>query len=507
MGIASADVLALARAVTRKGGEARYLSGDNSVTYEWATVEDAAMSGRAFLVDPKDTLLAVDVDLDAVSFTAEYVTEWLEAHGFGSSIVRVASGRVTKDGEPHEHVWVSVPKGQREQLRDGLIDHAGIPKSQVRVNQKMRPPLSPHRSGLEPYLIAPGSVAEALELLGPPDVAGELSDYVWGLVVHGDTAGKRRGRSGTLFSIALGFQRKRRDFAEFRQMMLNPAHKGAAKLHEDLIPNRGMAAAETELRNTWGNAGRETDKTPDFTKETARERIAEMMRDAALLTPWRGHTGFDLQVLIGLCAFAYERGHSVQAPSLRTLAQWANAGKPAAVSKALKRLETAGWIRELSPDGKTKRYRLLLDTYPRDNGATSIDCPPVRSMDVALMSHPAFRAVSGLGFTAGRSWMMLQVFGPLSRAGLASHLGCSERTARRALEVLETESLAVQLSDGWVPSGDIEDLDRIAAERGVFKILDRQEEVIAAERRRQADWETTLAKHEYTPAVDAAGDH
>jgi DNA-binding transcriptional regulator YhcF (GntR family) len=272
-------------------------------------------------------------------------------------------------------------------------------------------------------------------------------------------------------------------------MMLNPANKGGAKLHEDIIPNQGSAAAERELWNTWERAGQQVASTPDFTKDTARERIAEMMRDAALLTPWGGHSGYDLRVLIGLCAFAYERGHLVQAPSLRTLAQWANAGKPAAVSNALKRLEAAGWIKELSPDGKTKRYRLLVDEYPRDNGATSIDCPPIRSMDVAAMTHPAFRAVSGLGSTPGRSWMMLQAYGPLSRADLATRLGCSDRTARRALDELESEGLAVEVPDGWIPAGDIEDLDRIAAERGVYEVLERQDDVIAAERRRQEEWE------------------
>ncbi|MBS2533275.1 hypothetical protein KGQ20_10865 [Catenulispora sp. NF23] len=490
MGISPADVLALARAVVRKGGQAQYLAEDNTGRREWGSIEDAAVSGRAFLVDPKDTLLVVDVDLDVVTFSATHVLDWLEGHGFGNSVVRVASGRVTDDGEPHEHIWVFVPKGQRELLRDGLINHAGIPKGQVRAGLKMRPPLSPHRLGLEPNLIAPESVAEALERLGPPDVSGALSDYVMGLVLNGDTSGRLRGRSGTLYSIALGFQRKNREFGDFRGMMLNPVNKGGAKLHEDVIPNQGMAAAERELANTWANAGKQVASTPDFTKDTARERIAEMMMVAALDTPWSGRTGgFDLRILIGLCALAYERGHLVQAPSLRTLAQWANVGKPSAVSSGLKRLEAAGWVKELSPDGKTRRFRLLVDTYPRVIGATSIDSPPIGPMDVARMTHPAFRAVSGLGITPGRAWMMLQAYGPLDRAMLMSRLGCSLSTVRRALEELESEGLALEIPDGWIPAGDVDDLDRIAAERGVFEIVERQADVIAAERRRQEEWE------------------
>jgi predicted GNAT family acetyltransferase/DNA-binding transcriptional regulator YhcF (GntR family) len=496
VGISSADVLALTRAVVRKGTVAQYLAEDNTALREWDSVEEAAESGRAFLVDPKDTLLVVDLDLDALPFSVTHVLDWLEGHGFGSSVVRVASGRVTDDGEPHEHIWVFVPKGQRQLLRDGLINHAGIPKAHVRAGLKMRPPLSPHRTpGVEPYLIAPEGVAEALERLGPPDVAGELSDYVMGLVIHGDVAGKLRGRSGTLYSIALGMRRKNRGFDEFRAMMLNTSNKGGAKLHEDILPNQGSAAAERELWNTWERAGKHVASTPDFTKETARKRIAEMMRDAALLAPWSGRTGgYDLRILMGLCSIAYRNGHLVQAPSLRTLAVEANAGKPSAVSKGLGRLEAAGWIQGLSPDGTTNRFKLLVDTYPRVIGATSIDCPPIEPMDVALMTHPAFRAVSGLGITPGRAWMMLQVLGPLDRADLTSRLGCSASTARRALDELETVGLAVETADGWEAVGDVDDLDRVAAERGVFEVLERQADVIAAERRRQEEWEAQPAE-------------
>lgn len=502
MGISADDVLTLARAVVRKDTGAQYLAEDNTALREWASIEQAAESGRAFLVTPKDTLLVVDLDLDALPFSAGHVLDWLEGHGFGDSVVRVASGRVTDDGEPHEHIWVSVPKGQRELLRDGLISRAGIPKAHVRAGLKMRPPLSPHRSGLEPYLIAPEGVAEALERLGPPDVAGALSDYVMGLVVHGDTSGKLRGRSGTLYSIALGFQRKNREFGEFRTIMLDPRHKGGAKLHEDIIPNRGSAAAEQELRDTWERAGKQVASTPDFTKDTARRRIAEMMRDAALVTPWPGRTGgFDLRILMGLCSIAYERGHLVQAPSLRTLAVESNSGSPYAVSNGLERLEAAGWIQELSPDGKTKRFRLLMDTYPRVIQATSIDCPPIKPMDVAAMTHPAFRAGKGLGITPGRAWMMLQFFGPLDRADLITRLGCSVSTARRALAELDSVGLAVETSDGWEAVGDVDDLDRVAAERGVFEVLEKQYEVIDAERRRQFEWEANLKEFGYQPST------
>jgi DNA-binding MarR family transcriptional regulator len=359
--------------------------------------------------------------------------------------------------------------------------------------------------GLEPYLIAPESVAEALERLGPPDVAGALSDYVIGLVVHGDTAGKLRGRSGTLYAIALGFRRKNRGFGEFRAVMLNPAHKGGAKLHEDIIPNQGSAAAERELWNTWENAGKQVASTPDFTKDTARKRIAEMMRDAALLTPWSGRTGgFDLRILMGLCALAYERGHLIQAPSLRTLAVEANTGSPYAVSNGLKRLEAAGWIQELSADGKTRRFKLRIDEYPRVNGATSIDCPPVGPMDVAAMTHPAFRAGKGLGITPGRAWMMLQVLGPMDRGELTSRLGCSVSTARRALDELETVGLAVETADGWEAIGDVDDLDRVAAECGVFEVLDKQYTVFEAERRHQADWEAKLKEFGYMPPAETS---
>ncbi len=502
VGISADDVLDLTRAVARQHDQAQYLAEDNRGVREWASIEDAAASGRAFLVLPKDTLLVVDVDLDEAPFTAEYVLDWLEGHGFGNSVVRVASGRVTDEGQLHEHIWVFVPKGQRERLREGLIEHAGVPKEYIRAGRKMRPPLSPHRSGLEPHLIAPESVADALERLGPPDVAGAVSDRIMGLVVHGDVKGRYSGRHNMLFAIATGFRRKGRGFDEFRTMMLNPAHKGAAKIHEDVLPKQGPAAVDPYLLQAWANAGKSVAATPDFTKDTARRRIAEMMRDAALDTPWRGRTGgYDLQILIGLCALAYERGHVIQAPSLRTLAVEANVGKPSAVSNGLKRLADAGWIEELSPDGKTRRFRLLVDTYPRVVRATSIGCPPIDPMDVALMTHPAFRAVSGLGITPGRAWMMLQVYGPLDRAELVSRLGCSPSTVRRALGELESVGLAVETTDGWEAAGDVDDLDCVAAECGVFEVLEKQYTVFDAERRRQADWEARLKESGYTPSV------
>lgn len=159
------NTLMLALAVVKPGGAARLLNDDNSAdSAGWVSIEDAVASGRAFFVELKDSLAAFDLDAPELVVAGEALQRW--ARDGDLPTLLVSSGR---DG--HRHLYIRCTD------RVAVEDHAlslGIAKNAHR--QAIRPPLAPHRQGLETALIAPQTVVDALEVLGPSEHGEQLRE-------------------------------------------------------------------------------------------------------------------------------------------------------------------------------------------------------------------------------------------------------------------------------------------------------------------------------------------
>lgn len=456
------NVLALALAVVKPGGGALLLNEDNTAdSAGWVPVEDAAESGRAFLVELKDSLAAFDLDAPELVASGEALERWSRSEGF--SVLVVSSGR---DG--HRHLYV------RGGDRGPIEDHAlalGIPKSAHR--RSIRPPLAPHREGLETALIWPQTVAEALEVLGPSE-PGEprrknLPEWLITLINDGDTTDRYGGRSQMALAIASGLRGAGYDFAEYRAVMANRDNAGGAKYHA-LEDGEGREDPETFLSRTWEKAGNQL---------TPAEILAKIsgVRVAIQAADWPGRTGnTDRTVMLALCELGTASGTTALTFGCRRIAHLAQV-EDRTVRRALGRLVDSGWLEreKASKPGDADSYRF----GPKLDKMTALTpSPPVRARcgnndqpdgDRVLL-HPLFRNGSGLGKSAGRTWLILRGLGrPVTATEIAEAGAGERRTVDRHLNKLEQHGLANKSGTRWIASGDDRRLDELAVDLGAIE--------------------------------------
>lgn len=159
-------LLAMAEAVARRARALLIDAGNRSLG--WAPLDEAvrrACVGHCtFAIEVKEDLLAVDLDLDvdaearAVAFSR--LVEAITLAG-GEALVW-ASGR-----PGHRHLLVRMEAGPGRAGVEAWARAAGLD-----VRQVIRPPLAPHRSGLEVHLSSvhtPGAALDALAVMADPD--------------------------------------------------------------------------------------------------------------------------------------------------------------------------------------------------------------------------------------------------------------------------------------------------------------------------------------------------
>jgi hypothetical protein len=147
-------ILAFARRVVKPSGNALLLREDNAAD-RWVSLEEAVASGRAFTVEVRDDILAIDLDqpdhIERVLIIAQ------ELRDAGLSPILVRSGR-----PGHLHLWCCIRDPGRLRLVRDRANALGL-----QIRSSMRPPLAPHRQGLPVSLLDPEDPAEALAALTP----------------------------------------------------------------------------------------------------------------------------------------------------------------------------------------------------------------------------------------------------------------------------------------------------------------------------------------------------
>lgn len=464
----AANVLSLALAVVKPGGRARLLNEDNTADPAgWVAVDDAARSGRAFFVEVKDSLAAFDLDSPELVECGEQLERWAQSGGYPTLLV--SSGR---DG--HRHLYV------RSHDRLAVEERAlslGISKSAHR--RAIRPPLSPHRTGFETALVRPGTVAEALEALGPSEHAEprrkNLRPQLMRLIADGDVDNRYGGRSQMALAIASGLRAAGYDYAHFRVIMANRENLGGAKYHA-LEDGEGTEDPESFLARTWEKAAAQL--TPEMIlAEIATVRVAVQAAD------WSGRTGnTDRAVMLALCELGTASGTTVLTFGVRRIALVAQA-EDRTVRKSLGRLVKARWLEreQASTLGEADTYRF----GPKVDKMTA----PIPSphMDMCgnndqtdhdrVLLHPVFRNGSGLGKSTGRTWLVLRDLArPVTAKELADAVAGQRRTVDRHLSRLEQHGLAAKADSCWAALGDSRLLDELAVALGAVERSELQAE-------------------------------
>lgn len=131
---------ALHSIIVDMGRPAMYLNSENK-NAGFDDYADAVESGLAYCIETRPEIIPVDVDEKQLRYLPAY-REILESNG--DPFLEVASGGLNS---PNRHFYVLVPDIERRKNLINQLKTIGGAIA-VRVNQKIRPPYTPHRDGV-----------------------------------------------------------------------------------------------------------------------------------------------------------------------------------------------------------------------------------------------------------------------------------------------------------------------------------------------------------------------
>ncbi|GAA2600069.1 hypothetical protein SMC26_19615 [Actinomadura fulvescens] len=481
------DVLALARAVVKHGGNALLIK-ENNVPDRWVAIEEAVTSGRAFAVEPKPGLVALDLD------SAELVAKGVKVKGWAETYLHAQTVLVASGGDGRRHLWVCLPSAvTKEDFKVALNENYEFPFENIRHTQATRPPLSPHRNGLPVSLIEPTSVEEALERLGPADGEGKaippkgLTGKWARLLRDGDTEGRYEGRHQAEAAIAQAAVRVGLSKEWFISQVTDRRNKGGAKTQE-IEDRHGREAAFKSAGKTYDNAVGWVTKnnvTPSFDLETFKKKIRAFQEAAEQATFTRST---DRDVLLALIRHAEK--HSSYSPMASVRDLHIKSGRAIdTVRKALQRLVEQDWLTKGEPVGETDTYTFNLEMS--DKSSTYSSLGGTERVCTSNVAHPLFTTSKGLAGRPAEVWVKL----PTSFVGMSEAVtltGLKPHQIRAAAQKLAAFGLA-EIEKGTGPKGgnryrsvDVssEHLDRLADELNIHE--DQYLKKVRIERQRAA---------------------
>jgi DNA-binding transcriptional ArsR family regulator len=332
--------VALAAAVADPRHRAQYLDEDNWGTGEWDNVGVAARSGRAHMVTVADDVLAFDLDTDDHVAAAKSLIAKLRKDD--RPVLLVPSGRAG-----HCHLWTVVADPQAREHWNARARARGISPRKV-----MRPPGSPHRSGLPIKL-----EIDALEFLAAAQIERTQRE-------HDDDRHRpdfwlktlRTGRcwlrddtslSNLVWIIANRAIEAGWSYSRLRAALADPDNAGGASFRAKAA-KRGTEAAEEWLSQfVWPKAVRTagqpsgSDRAPF---EDVQEQLAQV-RAAVGRARWPGVAGAtDRACLLVRIERAQSCGVRSVNMSDREVSEAAGVSRKT-VGNSNRRLRAAGWLR------------------------------------------------------------------------------------------------------------------------------------------------------------------
>lgn len=492
-------ILDFTKKVVRPGGNALLLNGNNTAD-RWTPVEEAVRSGRAFTVEVADDILAVDGDRPEFAGEVNRLAEELRRAGLDT--VLVASGQPNR-----RHLFSRISDSDLLERCKQLARARGLD-----VRSSIRPPLSPHRLGLQVALLDPADPAEALAALTPQGPA-PLSPRIAELLRVGDREGrysKTGKRSSVVMAIVTGMVNSGWTLDEGFRALRDRAHRGGEK-----VQGRGKDAAWRYVAACWTKAKTLVARQPTIRDRAGALRVITEVRAAVEAHRWKGIAGAtNRRVMEAHLRIATETGKVAYGAAVRTVAEHAGCGLEGVV-KGHARLRHQGWLKLVTGprwrEGKASVWSLRIprgvtqpnnqiSTTPEESGyepeqsylprgGDERDCAvsdtPTASPDQDVWTRGA------LGGHAWRVWSHLDPQTSRSSRQIADRLGLKQPTVRRYLARLGRHGLAVHDLDRRWWRGEATP-EEVAVKLGVAGAGERQRRRHADQRlthRMSIDWE------------------
>jgi hypothetical protein len=284
-------------------------------------------SGACFAVELSDHFVGLDIDK---SEAAQWVTDFLISELRRRQIAPV----VQNSGTPgHLHLFARVADAG---LKREIEAAARLFGCVVRVGQRIRPPLSPHRLGLHVSLITPPRVIEAVQALTPADEQKELagkkmrgaSGRMFSLLRDGDCDGRYQSRSEVVQALATMAVNQGYSQEWLLKVLLNPSNRAGEK-----IQRMGETEARRYVAQSYLKARAFVANHPAFGDRggAAAAIVEEIDRatDIVLRSAGPGQAGAtDYSVLAAHLAVARRVGSLTYGASDREIAELAGLSRP-----------------------------------------------------------------------------------------------------------------------------------------------------------------------------------
>lgn len=501
---------AFAGAIAKPGGNAMLIT-EAGRKDRWVPIDEAVDSGRAFLVEPRQGVIALDIDTAQDWAWAERARDALEESG--CRFVLTASGR-----PGHGHMWVIAPPGwTNKYTKLRVYEAAGQhDRSQARADNGTRPPYSPHRSmPIRSTVVEPDpqtALSWFRETHRREIPESQRARLRW---FNPSTAALHKGtpsRSLTIGRVAVAMVNARWTFEDFLAELRDRSNETASKYRE-MAPGLRDDWAES----VWQEATEFVRTAPPRTPaQVARERLNPLLTCMNDLD-WPARTGAnDRAVYRALLGIGLSAGSVEVSASIRQLSDLAALSKNG-VTAALKRLGDRGLIRRTrtAEGGHAATYRVAgwgaqpggppgvlfgggaeagasADSTPSDRAESAVPrtiSSPLRGDQGLVMVRTTalladiFTNGTGLGLSCRETWEALPTTPTTTAEAVGLRPGAlRHRTVRGHLNTLAAHGLAERTGSRWsrvVPS--VGSLTFLANHLGVRNKLARRAERNAAE--------------------------
>jgi hypothetical protein len=470
-------------------------SGNACAGFATMSPERAARHAGAYSVILKPHLMALDCDHEDGIERMRDVLNDLDL--FGMSAVLLASG-----GEGRAHLWVSVVEDD-VRIVQALAEKHGADLRHT--SNRMRPPMSPHRSGATSMrLLVPECVEEAVERLKPrgtpPDwpsikKAAEAEKTCRenrrtgagaGLPVSQDPPRLSATKDAKRLALLSEYREKGNRSEQLMALAGMYVYYGLSieQLIEDVLANPGGAGAklyadyrnrqgrEAYMRRTWLNACENTHGRAHV-EDGAAEKLAAVV-EAANAYPWSRHQNSADAVLRAVIEKAEALGTTTLSFGVRQIALMTGIGKDA-TAKAVSVLREIGFMRvvEAASGFTANTYELMVPTLREPDTMTH----PARgskgvSPNVSALVgwQDAFHRRPGLKRVA-----YYLMSGSATCADLAVRLNRGYESTRQRLKDLERFGLAWCDDAGvWHACVESQKLIETAKANGSFGVTERR---------------------------------
>jgi len=455
--------LALARSVWRAGTPVLFIGVRNESLGWEASLPDAVRSGRAFALEVRKDILALDGDRPDAKRAIDEVARRLAADGIEPVIV--ASGQPGRF-----HLFAKVPRRSlcawyaEVGIEHGLDWRNG--------SQLIRPPLGVHRLGpsCAPTLVSPKRIEWAMQALQAVKKQ-DLPPRIRQLLRAGDVEGVYgTARSGVEQAVLTSMMQRGWTFDDAIEALSDEQNRAGEKFRDrNRAAGRG---ARAYLVAGWENARQFVRSNPAFCDDKEAVEQIQAVIAAIRERPWPGHAGAtDRAVMLGLADIAAKTAQIVVSASNRQLAEMIGRQQHGTVGASLNRLN-GKWIRrESAGRGRNaSSYRMLpppswSGDAPLTTSAYQGGCEISGVSNLA--AHDAFRH-GGLPKSCARIYEGLAEQVHETPSELAARIVLHVTTIRKNLLRLEAVGMAQRDAYGrWrrLPV-DLARLDEIAEELG-----------------------------------------